>query len=449
MAKDSGFNLVEMLNRRSKEQLKGVEEEERREEGGRAAVDQEPESQEVMMIDVEDLIPSQDNFYRVDDSLKRSVEIVGILQPLLVSGPENGKYRVIAGHRRRLAVLALVKEGNESRRYVPCIYKREEVGDRLALIMANRFRDKSDWERMREIVEAEELAQELKRVHGLEGRTRDVLAQIMGMSQAQIGRYKAIYNHLDQGLMEAFQEGSLGFSAATELCGLPVEWQRRAERLMKVNGALTLPDIKELREQREGEEAAKCGKDRWPSPGPSDCLVVNVPSETVQEVVIKGEPDLKEKEVKEMKDGSTAALPKSGRFGETDQADEEEKREQRIEEVLEISQEAGEKLLSVGKVVETEERLLWTAGHGELRGYVVKSDNVCRRICVCPIVCHGEGTGEKEGVMLYGCPVCVMLGNRHLFLRGTGNCPVCGVNLGWAMEEPEGDVSDRGSSENE
>ena len=135
MAKDSGFNLVEMLNRRSKEQLKGSGiEEERREEDGKAAMYQEPERQEVMMIDVEDLIPSQDNFYRVDDSLKRSVEIVGILQPLLVSGPENGKYRVIAGHRRRLAALSLVKEGNESRRYVPCIYKREEVGDRLALI---------------------------------------------------------------------------------------------------------------------------------------------------------------------------------------------------------------------------------------------------------------------------------------------------------------------------
>ena len=119
MAKDSGFNLVEMLNQRSKEQLKGSgTEEERREEDGRAAMDQEPERQEVMMIDVEDLIPSQDNFYRVDDSLKRSVEIVGILQPLLVSGPENGKYRVIAGHRRRLAALSLVKEGNESGRYL-------------------------------------------------------------------------------------------------------------------------------------------------------------------------------------------------------------------------------------------------------------------------------------------------------------------------------------------
>lgn len=59
---------------------------------------------------------------------------------------------------------------------------------------------------------------------GLEGRSRDVLAQIMGMSQAQIGRYQAIYNHLVQGLMETFREGSLSFSVASELCGLPVEW---------------------------------------------------------------------------------------------------------------------------------------------------------------------------------------------------------------------------------
>ena len=96
MTKDSGFDLVEMLNQRSKAQL--------REEGEKATGNQEPERQEVMMIDVDDLIPSRDNFYQVDDSLKRSIELAGILQPLLVNRPENGKYKVIAGHRRRLAV---------------------------------------------------------------------------------------------------------------------------------------------------------------------------------------------------------------------------------------------------------------------------------------------------------------------------------------------------------
>ena len=100
-----------------------------------------------MMVDVYDLEPSKENFYQVDDSLKRSVEFVGILQPLLVKQPENGKYKVIAGHRRRLAVLALMEEGKENRRYVPCVFKKEDVRDRLAIILANRFRDKTDWEK--------------------------------------------------------------------------------------------------------------------------------------------------------------------------------------------------------------------------------------------------------------------------------------------------------------
>ena len=445
MAKDSGFNLVEMLNQRSKEQLKGAgAEKERREEDGRAAMNQEPERQEVMMIDVEDLIPSQDNFYRVDDSLKRSVEIVGILQPLLVSGPENGKYRVIAGHRRRLAVLALVKEGNESRRYVPCIYKREEVGDRLALIMADRFRDKSDWERMREIVEAEELARELKRDHGLEGRSRDLLAQIMGMSQAQIGRYKAIYNHLDQGLMEAFREGSLSFSVASELCGLPVEWQRRAERLMKVNGVLTLPEIRELKERREREERTGSGAAHSPLWEAPDRQKGSGLAGMAGEDIANKESGSERKELREEM-AVSEGLAKSGGLGEMDPVDEKEKRAQGTEGVLEISEEAGEKSIPREKLIEPEGCLLWAAGHGELRGYVVKSDHgYGRRVSVCPIIYHGGETGEKKGVK-YGCPVCEMLGNRRLFSRGTENCPACGVNLGWAMEGPKGDMSDRGS----
>ena len=137
------------------------------------------------------------------------------------------------------------------------------------------------------------------------------------------------------------------------------------------------------------------------------------------------------------------ALAKSGGSGEMAPVDEEEKGEQGAEVVLEIGGEEGEKPISREKLVEPGGRLLWAVGHGELRGYVVKSDHGYGRIHVCPIICDDEGTGEKEGVT-YGCPVCGMLGNRQLFSRGIGNCPVCGVNLGWAREELEGDMSDRG-----
>lgn len=250
MAKDSGFNLVEILNQRSRMQEKVTGDE----MGGagepaKAERKELPQRQQVMMIDIDDLIPSNENFYQVDDSLKQSIELVGVLQPLLVDRPENGKYKVLAGHRRRLAVLSLLKEGKEERRYVPCVYKEDGVADRLAIIMANRFREKTDWEKMMEIVEVEKLAQELKQDHGLKGRSRDITARLMGISQAQIGRYKAIYNNLNQGLMEKFKVGNLGFSVVSELCSLSGEQQRNAERLMKENGTFTLPEVKTLKSE--------------------------------------------------------------------------------------------------------------------------------------------------------------------------------------------------------
>lgn len=236
------FNLTELLNQRSVEQ---------QEAGGQQETARpQDKKEELKMIDVYDLIPSKDNFYRVDDSLKSSIELMGVLQPLLVSEPENGKYRVIAGHRRRLAVLALVEEGKEERRFMPCVFKKEPVTDRLAIIMANRFREKTDWEKMMEAVEAEELAKELKKEYQLEGRTREVLAEITGVSEGQLGRYKAIYKNLDKGLMIAFKDNKIGFSVAAELCGLEEKTQKQAEELLEANGVLSMVDVKTLKKQQ-------------------------------------------------------------------------------------------------------------------------------------------------------------------------------------------------------
>ena len=97
MTKTKKFNLTELLNQRSMEEA-GKEETDRQES---VSVEEASRTEEIVMVDVHDLEPSRENFYQVDDSLKRSVELVGILQPLLVDRPRNGKYRVIAGHRRR------------------------------------------------------------------------------------------------------------------------------------------------------------------------------------------------------------------------------------------------------------------------------------------------------------------------------------------------------------
>lgn len=233
------FNLTELLNQRSKEK-------EAEQEAGK-----QEEKMEIEYVDVYDLIPSKENFYHVDERLKKNIEIMGLLQPILVKRPVGGKYEVIAGHRRRLALIALVEEGKEKFRQVPCVFKQESAVDRLALIMANGFRDKTDWEKMIETVETERLVLELKKENQIKGNTREMLAEVTGVTEAQLGRYKSIYNNLIPELLEAFKNDDIIISVAVELCGLPEEWQEKAAERVREGEKLSLADAKQMKRQEE------------------------------------------------------------------------------------------------------------------------------------------------------------------------------------------------------
>ena len=248
-ASNKKFNLTELLNQRSKEVAAQGQQD-------TAAAEKDTTTDGVSTTaDIYDLIPSKDNFYSVEDvqDLKQSIELLGVLQPLLVTDEEDGKRRIIAGHRRRLAIMQLVDEGKERFRYVPIMVKptKNAILDRLALIMTNRFREKTDWEKMTESIETEKLVQELKEQMDIPGRTRDLLAEIVATSPAQLGRYKAIYNNLTAELMAEFRAGKIGVSVIYEISQLEKEWQLRSLEVFRENGTLALPDIKEIKRQRE------------------------------------------------------------------------------------------------------------------------------------------------------------------------------------------------------
>lgn len=250
MASNSKFNLTQLLNQRSKEAAEVA-----------AAVAENAEKETTTeavnsTADIYDLIPSKDNFYSTDsvEDLKQSIELLGVLQPLLVTAEEDGKRRILAGHRRRLAIMQLVDEGKERFRYVPIMVKptRDAIIDRLALIMTNRFREKTDWEKMTEALETEKLVQELKEQMDIPGRTRDLLSEIVDASPAQLGRYKAINNNLTPELMAEFKAGKIGVSIVYEVSGMDKEWQLRALEIYRENeDTLTLPDIKALKKKQE------------------------------------------------------------------------------------------------------------------------------------------------------------------------------------------------------
>ena len=245
------FDLHQLLNERSK--AAAVE----REKDPRPA-----DGMEQLTLDVYDLIPSQENFYSTQyiNDLKQSIAIVGVLQPLLVER-DGDKFRMVAGHRRRLACMALVEDGLEQFRRVPCVTRAvEEEGavktilDRLALIFANGFREKSDWEKMEETLRTEALIAELRKEIAIEGRTRRIMAEFTGITEAQIGRYKSIKNNLCPELMQAFKAKRLGVSTAYELSGLSVDYQHRAADTLEEVGVLSINDAKAL---KQAEEAGK------------------------------------------------------------------------------------------------------------------------------------------------------------------------------------------------
>lgn len=212
----------------------------------------------------EDLIPSKDNFYSTEDTekLKQSIKALGILQPLLIE-ERGGKDYILAGHSRRKCCLELIEEGLDRFRKVPCVYKpkielstaseEDEIIRKIIIIQSNTYREKTDWEKMTEALQMEELVKELRKKTDLEGKTREIVSDLIGVSSTQIGRYHSINSNLSESLMNAFKQNKLNISTATELSGLNEKYQTQACELLENAGQLALNDAKLLKAQQEQE----------------------------------------------------------------------------------------------------------------------------------------------------------------------------------------------------
>nr|DAJ08212.1 MAG TPA: hypothetical protein [Caudoviricetes sp.] len=228
------------------------------------------EKQAIIYKDPRELVPTQENFYTTKNisKLKASIKITGyLMQPILIENVD-GKDKVLAGHRRRLCCIELIEEGDTRFEKVPCMYaaeinvsedkeltpeQREAITPFLRqfkVIQANNYRDKNDWERMQEALEMEKIVKGLKEKIGITGTVRENLKELLGVSNAQFGRYKNISNHLSEELMEEFQDGEINISVADAAASLEPELQKLAYEMYMKNKILTLPDIQLLKDQQ-------------------------------------------------------------------------------------------------------------------------------------------------------------------------------------------------------
>ncbi|MCC0762214.1 ParB N-terminal domain-containing protein [Clostridioides sp. ES-S-0006-03] len=219
----------------------------------------ENEKTEIKNISVYDLVPSEENFYSVEDieDLKSSIEMFGIKQSLLVKENKDNKYTIIAGHRRRLAVLKLLEESKENERFemIPCmIEKVTGIRAKILLITTNSTaRELTDFEKMKQAVEMKKLLEELRAEEDIKGKTRDLVAKMLNTSAGQIARLENISKKLMPNFKNEFEKENINVSTAYELSRLEEAEQQSLFEEYKDKGSLSIKDVTEKSEEKKSE----------------------------------------------------------------------------------------------------------------------------------------------------------------------------------------------------
>ena len=242
------FNLNQILNDASKRAAPG---------GGGQTAPARPAAV-IERLSVFDLVPSEDNFYSMNDieELKSKIELAGkVLQNFIVVPLGGGKYKVISGHRRRAACLSLVEDGKPEFEFVPCTIEADEedaevqaIREEIMLIAANSQREKTAWDKIEEARRTRALLEKIKAQEKLPGDMRKLVAQTLNTSPAQIGRFDAITRNLCPAFMDELKADRLNISTAYELSGLSAEDQAAAFEEYRETGEIS---IKAARERKQ------------------------------------------------------------------------------------------------------------------------------------------------------------------------------------------------------
>lgn len=221
----SGHSVLNMLNQNSK-----------------AGIEDIPKARfRTKDISIKNIYRNERNFYgiREVEELAGKILMAGLLENLVVvyDPTDAGEYRLISGERRLAALQMLVEREHTEFAVVTCQIrpKASSEVEEFELISANAQRIKTPGEELEEEKRLKKLLEAMKsqgqKIKGYDlskGRLRDVVAQMLGKSPTKIAQMESINNRLISGLRERLDAGSITFSTAYELSGLPEDRQRAA-----------------------------------------------------------------------------------------------------------------------------------------------------------------------------------------------------------------------------
>ena len=236
------FNMNDLLNRQSKN--------ENRKDGGF----------EITTIPLDRIDPSSANLYgiREIEELAASIESMGLLHNLVVRRKEGGRYEIISGERRYCACKLLRDGGNKSFETIPAKVEdaQSDALAELKLIFANATaRELTDYEKTVQAQRMKELFRQL-RAEGYEirGRLREIVADVLDVSPAQVGRLESVSERLIPEFKEELKGGNIGITTAYDASTLPEDQQRQTLEAYRQQGAEAVKQAVSRKSYRERME---------------------------------------------------------------------------------------------------------------------------------------------------------------------------------------------------
>ena len=225
---------------------------------------------QVREIALDQLEENPDNSYAQTgiDELAESIEVIGLQQPLVVVPVEDGRFRILAGHRRRSALEKL------ERKTAPCVVLDADLDPSLRTLILHwtntlarggaGLTGESIYEAAKEIKEAL-LDLKQRGVLELPGKLRAYVADVLKVSEAAIAREDSINAHLSKTWKAERKKYSINDSVAYELSQCSEELQSELHDLYK--GDFWQLDAKDVKAHKKAAAAGfaplKCPEETY------------------------------------------------------------------------------------------------------------------------------------------------------------------------------------------
>ena len=191
---------------------------------------------DIKNINIDLLVPSEENIPPLTkmDELIEDIEEHGLYHNLLVKENEEGKYKIISGHRRYKALLELgIKD-------VPCKIIDKNIPDvdvQIMMIQANiTTRDEDEVTKRKQIVRLEELLkQKKKNGEKIKGKIRDRVGEVFNINGSQVQKYTQVDKKLIPELQELLDTKQITLSKAYNFSSYSEEQQLEIYNLIIEN----------------------------------------------------------------------------------------------------------------------------------------------------------------------------------------------------------------------